>query len=67
MGRSRVGLGHLKKAVITQKADRGGFLQLLLDLGENIDSCLLCSWLYLSSQPDNSNHPPFFVVLFQSE
>ena len=64
MGRSRVGLGHRKKAVITQRADRGGFSQLLLDLGENTDSCLLCSWhyLYLSSQPDNSSrpHPPSF-------
>lgn len=66
MGRSRMGLGHRKKAVIIQRADCGGFLQLLLDLEENIDSCLLCSWhyLYLSSQPDNSSHPRLFCCSF---
>lgn len=61
-----MGLGHRKKAVIIQRADCGGFLQLLLDLEENIDSCLLCSWhyLYLSSQPDNSSHPRLFCCSF---
>lgn len=46
-----MGLGHRKKAVIIQRADHGGFLKLLLDLGENIDSCLLQLALPVSFLP----------------
>lgn len=48
------------------RADCGGFLQLLLDLEENIDSCLLSAGITCIFPPSliTAAIPAFFVVLF---